>query len=96
MRDEGGWLQRTCCQQLGDGAQDIDAKRRDLSDLDARRRGLGHPARDLEVDAVRPAHRDGKLEAPRNQHDLHLPPCEWMEPVVDRDFRRQGIVERCC
>jgi hypothetical protein len=82
--------------ELDDGAETAERKRRDICDLEAARVRLGHPSRDFEIDPVRPPHGDGKLHTAGVRDHFQLLPREWVERVVDRDSRRQGIVEPCC
>jgi hypothetical protein len=77
------------------GAKDSERQHRDLRDLDAPCGGLGHPPRDLEIDAVGSANGDREIGAPRGRNHFQLFARERMEAVVDRDSRRQGIVTYC-
>jgi len=82
-------------EQRGDGQQRLDRQGGKLDDFDRGRGRIRHPARDLDVDPVRPPNGDGKLDAPRRRNHLQLHPGQRMEPVVNRDSQRQGIVRRC-
>ena len=76
-------------------AQRLDRQRRDRREDDLARRGLGHPPRDREVEAVGSAHRDRQVRVARGAHQFEFCTGERMERVMDANLQRLGIVE-CC
>jgi len=96
IRDLCGWLQARRHQEpIHYGAQDFEWQRRDLRQFDASCGGIGHPPRDLEIDAVRSTHGDGEVGVPGCGHHVQLFTGKRVEAVVNRDLRRQGIVTYC-
>jgi len=83
-------------QPLRDGAQHVEGQHRHRGELKALRGGVGHPPRDLEINAVRSADRDRQLGVAGRRHHQEFLAGKRMEAVVDRDLRRQGIVTCCC
>lgn len=68
-----------------DGEERVTRQRRLGGDGEPSRRGFGHPARDVEVDAVRASDRDRDVRVRRVVYHLEVHPGERMKRVVHRD-----------
>ena len=95
IRDGDGLQALMRRQQRGHQAQRLERQRGDRRERALARRRFGHPARDLDVDAVRSTDRDRDLRVTRCANDLEFRTGQWMEWVVNFESRRLGIVERC-
>jgi hypothetical protein len=78
-----------------DSAQGVERQRPHIRDREPPRRRLGHPARDVEIHAVRPTDGNWYVGVARDANHFELRTCERMEWVLDGDARRLGSV-RCC
>jgi hypothetical protein len=67
------------------GAKDFEWQRRNLRQFDAPCGRIGHPPRDLEIDAVRSTDGDGKVGVPGSRNYFQLLTGERVEAVVNRD-----------
>src|SRR3972149_2449464 len=92
----GGFQPLICSEQFERGAQRLECQGGDLRQHDVACSRFRHPPRDLEIDSVRSADREWDPGTARCPNDFELPTCQRMEWVVNRDFRRQGIVKCCC